>query len=102
MTQSEFFVATSALLYEWALGEGRSADGSRSILPDDDLFESGLLNSMTAIRLLTILEGWLGAEIDIEAYGMDGFRSLSAIYCMYLGAHPGENRNQEDADAALE
>jgi methoxymalonate biosynthesis acyl carrier protein len=45
---------------------------------DDDLFESGLVNSLFAVQLTTFIEKKFGLEITADDLDIRNFRSLSA------------------------
>lgn len=45
---------------------------------DDDLFESGLVNSLFAIQLMTFIEKTFGVEVDADDLDIKNFRSVSA------------------------
>ena len=45
---------------------------------DDDLFESGLANSLFAIQLMTFIEKTFGIEVGIDDLDIDNFKSLNA------------------------
>jgi acyl carrier protein len=45
---------------------------------DDDLFESGIVNSLFAVQLMTFVERRFGIEVAEEDLELDNFRSLNA------------------------
>ncbi|MFI4909812.1 MAG: acyl carrier protein [Steroidobacterales bacterium] len=45
---------------------------------DDDLFESGLVNSLVAIQLMTFIEKTFGVEVEADDLDIQNFRSVSA------------------------
>ena len=45
---------------------------------DDNLFESGIVNSLFAIQLLTFIEKTFAIEVDSDDLDMKNFRSLNA------------------------
>lgn len=45
---------------------------------DDNLFESGLVNSLFAIQLLTFIEKNFAIEVGAEDLDLDNFKSLNA------------------------
>jgi len=51
---------------------------------DDDLFESGLVNSLFAIQLMTFIEKTFGVEVDAEDLDIKNFRSLEAATSFVL------------------
>jgi acyl carrier protein len=51
---------------------------------DDDLFESGLVNSLFAIQLMTFIEKTFGIEVDADDLDIKNFRSVSAASSFVL------------------
>jgi methoxymalonate biosynthesis acyl carrier protein len=51
---------------------------------DDDLFESGLVNSLFAIQLMTFIEKTFGVEVDADDLDIKNFRSLDAATSFVL------------------
>jgi len=45
---------------------------------DDDLFESGLVNSLFAVQLMTFIEKTFAIEVGMEDLDIDNFKSLNA------------------------
>ena len=45
---------------------------------NENLFESGLINSLFAIQLTTFIERKFGIEIGMEDLNIDNFKSISA------------------------
>lgn len=57
---------------------------------DDDLFESGIVNSLFAVQLMTFIEKRFAIEVAEEDLEMANFRSLNAATGFVLrkdGAH---------------
>jgi methoxymalonate biosynthesis acyl carrier protein len=51
---------------------------------DDDLFESGLVNSLFAIQLMTFIEKTFGVEVDADDLDIKNFRSIDAAASFVL------------------
>lgn len=51
---------------------------------DDDLFESGLVNSLFAIQLMTFIEKTFGVEVEADDLDITNFRSLNAATSFVL------------------
>jgi methoxymalonate biosynthesis acyl carrier protein len=51
---------------------------------DDDLFESGLVNSLFAIQLMTFIEKTFGVEVEADDLDIRNFRSLNAATSFVL------------------
>ncbi len=45
---------------------------------DDNLFESGIVNSLFAVQLMTFLEKSFNIEVTMDDLSMDNFQSVSA------------------------
>ena len=45
---------------------------------DDNLFESGIVNSLFAIQLMTFLEKSFNIEVTMDDLSMDNFQSITA------------------------
>lgn len=52
--------------------------GPEAIAPDVDLIDSGLLDSLAVIELLSALED-IGVEIQLTEIGWDAFRTVEGI-----------------------
>jgi len=49
-----------------------------SLGDDEDLFESGIVNSLFAVQLTTFVERNFGIEIGMEDLDVENFKSVSA------------------------
>jgi len=45
---------------------------------DDNLFESGIVNSLFAVQLMTFLEKSFNIEVTMDDLSMDNFQSVNA------------------------
>jgi acyl carrier protein len=45
---------------------------------DDNLFESGIVNSLFAVQLITFVEKTFGIEVESEDLDIENFKSLNA------------------------
>ncbi len=45
---------------------------------DDNLFESGIVNSLFAVQLVTFLEKYFGIEITMEDLDIENFQSINS------------------------
>jgi acyl carrier protein len=53
--------------------------------PDTDLFESGLLDSLSFVDLLVHLERQFGTTIDLDDLELDNFRSIARMAAFLSG-----------------
>lgn len=73
--------------------------------PETDLIETGILDSMKFVELLTLLERHFGATISLEDLELENFRTLAKIADFVVrreiltdsplevsGGHPAEDR----------
>jgi acyl carrier protein len=51
---------------------------------DDDLFESGIVNSLFAVQLMTYVEKAFAIEVDMEDLDIENFKSLNATTAFIL------------------
>ncbi|WP_327734027.1 phosphopantetheine-binding protein [Streptomyces nojiriensis] len=47
--------------------------------PEVNLFDAGLLESLTVVRLLRAIETEFGVQVPVERYGMEDFFTLRSI-----------------------
>jgi acyl carrier protein len=45
---------------------------------DDNLFESGIVNSLFAVQLMTFVEKHFAIEVEMEDLDIENFKSLNA------------------------
>ena len=45
---------------------------------DDNLFESGIVNSLFAVQLMTFIEKTFAIEVEMDDLDIDNFKSLNA------------------------
>ena len=51
---------------------------------DDNLFESGIVNSLFAVQLMTFLEQTFAIEVAMDDLDMENFKSLNATTAFVL------------------
>jgi methoxymalonate biosynthesis acyl carrier protein len=51
---------------------------------DDNLFESGIVNSLFAVQLMTFIEKTFSIEVGIDDLDIDNFKSLNATTAFVL------------------
>jgi len=51
---------------------------------DDDLFASGIVNSLFAVQLMTFVEKTFAIEVDVDDLEIANFRSLNATTAFVL------------------
>lgn len=54
------------------------------IKDDDNLFDSGVVNSLFAVQLMTFIEKAFSIEVGMEDLEMENFRSLNATAAFVL------------------
>ncbi|MET7708997.1 phosphopantetheine-binding protein [Micromonospora sp. NPDC005413] len=47
--------------------------------PEINLFDAGLLRSLTVVRLLRAMEEYFNVQVPVEQYGMEAFFTLRSI-----------------------
>jgi acyl carrier protein len=58
-------------------------DEERSIAtlgPDDNLFDAGVLDSFTVVKVIVFLEHLVGRPVDLQEASIESFASLNSIY----------------------
>jgi methoxymalonate biosynthesis acyl carrier protein len=51
---------------------------------DDDLFESGIVNSLFAVQLMTFIEKTFAMEVEMDDLDIENFKSLNATTAFVL------------------
>jgi len=51
---------------------------------DDDLFESGIVNSLFAVQLMTYIEKTFAIEVGMDDLDIENFKSLNATTAFVL------------------
>jgi acyl carrier protein len=51
---------------------------------DDDLFESGVVNSLFAVQLMTFIEKTFALEVSMDDLDIENFKSLNATAAFVL------------------
>ncbi|HEX4723747.1 MAG TPA: phosphopantetheine-binding protein [Pseudonocardiaceae bacterium] len=67
---------------DWILGRHADRD---ELGPDENLIDSRLVDSLSFIELIYVIEGASGAEIDFDAIDLQDFQTLSAIDRAFFG-----------------
>ena len=67
-----------------------TATAVRNIDDDADLFESGLVNSLFAVQLMTFIEKSFAVEVGVDDLDMDNFRSINATSALVLRKRAGQ------------
>jgi D-alanine--poly(phosphoribitol) ligase subunit 2 len=55
---------------------------------DVDLIETGLLDSLAVVSLITEIEGDFGFELPLDDFDLDAFRSVERMAAFVEGARP--------------
>jgi acyl carrier protein len=48
--------------------------------PDDNLFDAGVLDSFTVVKVIVFLENLVGQPVDLQGATIDSFATLNDIY----------------------
>ena len=56
----------------------------RKLDDDDNLFESGIVNSLFAVQLMTFIEKTFAIEVGMDDLDIDNFKSLNAASAFVL------------------
>ena len=61
---------------------------------DDNLFESGIVNSLFAVQLMTFVEKTFGIEVEADDLDIENFKSLNATtgFVVRKNGHGGARR----------
>lgn len=62
--------------------------GDRDIEPDEEIFTSGLVNSLFAMQLVLFLEKAFSIKVENEDLGLENFKSLNTIADFVLQKQP--------------
>ncbi|MGX7825345.1 acyl carrier protein [Actinokineospora sp. 24-640] len=52
--------------------------------PDDNLFDAGVLDSFTVVKVIVFLEELTGAPIDLGEASIESFATLNGIYDTFV------------------
>lgn len=52
--------------------------------PDDNLFDAGVLDSFTVVKVIVFLERLLGRPVDLQDASIESFASLNSIYDTFV------------------
>jgi acyl carrier protein len=66
---------------------------------DDDLFESGIVNSLFAVQLMTFVEKTFAIEVGMDDLDIENFKSVNATTALVLRRN-GRRREPGSLDAA--
>lgn len=80
VSRSEFDAEFAAFVS--ALGDGRSMSG---VGGDDNLFDIGVLDSFSVIKLIALIENLVGRPIDLEQATIETFATTNLIYGTFVG-----------------
>ncbi|EGX59857.1 hypothetical protein SZN_10613 [Streptomyces zinciresistens K42] len=90
MTDAQHVVSRGEFDAEFAafvggLGDGRTMTG---VGGDDNLFDAGVLDSFSVIKLIALIENLVGRPIDLEQATIDIFATTDRIYGTFVGPGP--------------
>jgi acyl carrier protein len=58
---------------------------------DDDLFESGFVNSLFAVQLMTFIEKTFAIEVEMDDLDIENFKSLNAAAAFVVRKNGGRS-----------
>ena len=73
------------------LGEGRTMAG---IGGDDNLFDAGVLDSFSVVKLIALIENLVGRSIDLEQATIETFATTNLIYRAFVSPGPVSSAGQ--------
>ncbi|MFD4372967.1 phosphopantetheine-binding protein [Streptomyces sp. NPDC058486] len=55
-----------------------------TVTADDNLFDQGVLDSFSVLKVIVLVERLRGEPVDLENAGIESFASISTIYESFL------------------
>ncbi|WP_306326522.1 phosphopantetheine-binding protein [Streptomyces venezuelae] len=55
-----------------------------TVTADDNLFDQGVLDSFSVLKVIVLVERLRGEPVDLEHAGIESFASISTIYESFL------------------
>ncbi|MEU9294621.1 phosphopantetheine-binding protein [Streptomyces sp. NPDC048266] len=55
-----------------------------TVTADDNLFDQGVLDSFSVLRVIVLVERLRGEPVDLEHAGIESFASISTIYESFI------------------
>jgi acyl carrier protein len=83
VSRSEFDAELAAFVD--GLGDGRSMS---DVAGDENLFDAGVLDSFSVIKLIAFVEGVVGRPIDLERATIDTFATADLIFRSFVDPGP--------------
>jgi acyl carrier protein len=68
-----------------------------NVTDDDNLFESGIVNSLFAVQLMTFIEKTFAIEVGIDDLDIENFKSLNATAAFVMSKTTRTNPTGEAA-----
>ncbi|MFV0136398.1 hypothetical protein ACLGIH_24855 [Streptomyces sp. HMX87] len=81
VSRSEFDAEFAAFVS--GLGDGRSMSG---VGGDENLFDAGVLDSFSVIKLIALIENLVGRPIDLEQAAIETFATTDLIYGTFVSS----------------
>ncbi|GIG56001.1 hypothetical protein Lfu02_03730 [Longispora fulva] len=75
MTEAAFYQNMTAFLSQLD-----DEAGAPDIGPDDNLFDEGLVTSMSVVRIVAHFETLVGHRVDVARHGLERFFTLREMY----------------------
>jgi acyl carrier protein len=85
MEQTEFYDRVGEFIGQLS-AETTGEALTTAVKEDDNLFDLGLVNSFTIIRMIVFVEELTGAQIDLADHDLETFYTLRGLYTVASGA----------------
>ncbi|GIF42908.1 acyl carrier protein [Actinoplanes xinjiangensis] len=90
MDRKQFYREVTGFLTKVSAENGTPGSGTEALATDigedSNLFDLGLINSFTVIRMIVFIEDLTGAQIDLAEHDLETFYTLRGLYTVANGA----------------
>jgi acyl carrier protein len=66
------------------VGEMNQDVDPHAIKPDDNLFDTGVLDSLSVARVIVFIEKLRGSDINLDHAGIESFSSIESMYARFI------------------
>lgn len=85
MEREQFYREVVGFLGRLATETGAETPPAAGIDPDDNLFDLGLVNSFSMIRMIVFVEELTSVPVDLADHDLETFYSLRGLYDVVYG-----------------